>query len=252
MSILNALKKLEGGYNASTRLTTDMIKLDESRRQFDITTKLKERQLDTSEELQDLNTELTKLKIDESKFNRFQSGLNLIESELKEQEIDFANRLFVELQSFEPISNVIKTIDDGDTVNTERAVNKLVKDNVGFSREDAIAALNFIQMQKLSTEDPKFLRSYIDRASELENKINLQTQDAGPSKKFTAGIGNAFRKKNLFSNDPQKYTQLSKIQRSLDAIGKERTESFQNKDYKIDRNLNVASIEDMVALIDIP
>ena len=72
MSILNALKKLEGGYNASTRLTTDMIKLDESRRQFDITTSLKERQLDTSEELQDLNTELTKLKIDESKFNRFQ------------------------------------------------------------------------------------------------------------------------------------------------------------------------------------
>lgn len=250
MSILNALKKLEGGYNASTRLTTDMIKLDESRRQFDISTALKERQLDTSEELQDLNTELTKLKIDESKFNRFQSGLNLIEDELKEQQVDFANRLFVELQSFEPISNVIKTIDDGDTVNTEKAVNKLVDSNVGFSREDAVEALNFIQMQRLSTEDPKFLRSYIDRASELEGKINLQTEEAGASKKYTSGIGNAFFKKKLFGNDIRKYTQLSKIGRSLDAVGKERTESFQNKDYKIDRNLNAASLDDLVAIID--
>jgi len=250
MSIINALKKLEGGYNASTRLTTEMIKLDESRRQFDENLRLKERQLDASEELQDLNLELTKLKVDEAKFNRFQSGLNLIEDELKEQQLDFANRLFVELQSFEPISQVINTIDDGEEVNTERAVKNLVDSKVGFSREDAIEAINFIQMQKLSTEDPKFLRSYIDRASSLENKINLQTQAAGQTKMYTSGIGNAFFKKKLFGDDISKYTQLSKIKRSLDAVDKERTESFQNKDYVIDRNLNAASLDDLVAMID--
>ena len=252
MSIINALKKLEGGYNASTRLTTEMIKLDESRRQFDENLRLKERQLDASEELQDLNLELTKLKVDEAKFNRFQSGLNLIEDELKEQQLDFANRLFVELQSFEPISEVIKKIDDGEEVNTERTVNKLVDSKVGFSREDAIEAINFIQMQRLSSEDPKFLRSYIDRASLLENKINLQTQAAGQTKMYTTGIGNAFYKKKLFGDDISKYTQLSKIKRSLDAVGKERTESFQNKDYVIDRSLNAASLDDLVAMIELP